>query len=374
MRILVLRKFRLAYGVSVCLCALVNGGLIASARVTGEAPKLHVCLPNTYGASADGVTDDTHAFQAAVDACAAHGGGTVRLQHGKFLTGPVLLRSNISLQIDADATLLGSQKVEDYPILAGGDRRQALIASSNAVNVRIIGAGTIDGQGTPWWSVHKSDKKAGRERKPRPWLIDLFKTRHILVEGITLKNSPQYNLVIRSSTDAIVRRIRIVNPPDAANTDGIDPYSSHHVLIEDVVIDTGDDDISIKSGLPEAGQAREVCSDIVIRNSTFLHGHGLSIGSETTGGVRNVFAENIHFIGTTNGIRIKSNRGRGSLIENALYRNITMENVERPIVITEYYPGGPPKNDTEHPVDKDTPHFTGFEIDDLTATGRQSGK
>jgi polygalacturonase len=341
----------------------------APLRVPSHLVHTHTCLPETYGAKADGVTYDTQALQAAVDACAAAGGGIVKLQGGKFLTGPIVLRSNITLQIENDATLLGSKRIDDYPVIAGEDRRQPLITSDNAVNVKIIGSGTIDGQGQQWWAVHKTDKKAGNARKPRPWLIDLLKTRNILVEGVTLQNSPQYNLVIRRSTHAVVRKIHIFNPPDAANTDGIDPYSSHDVLIEDVLIDTGDDDIAIKSGLPDEKGPREVCSDIVIRNSHFLHGHGLSIGSELAGGARNVLVENVDFAGTTNGIRIKSNRGRGNLVENAVYRNITMQNVERPIVITEYYQGGVPENDTAHPVDENTPHFTKFVIDHLSATG-----
>jgi polygalacturonase len=338
-------------------------------RSPADLARTRTCLPGSYGAKADGVTYDTKALQAAVDACAAAGGGIVKLESGKFLTDPIVLRSNITLQIESGATLLGSQRIDDYPVIAGEDRRQPLITSDNAVNVKIIGNGTIDGQGQQWWAVHKIDKKAGNPRKPRPWLIDLLKTRNILVEGVTLQNSPEYNLVIRRSTHAVVRKIHILNPPDAANTDGIDPYSSHDILIEDVLIDTGDDDIAIKSGLPEEKGPREVCSDIVIRNSRFLHGHGLSIGSELTGGARNVLVENVAFVGTTNGIRIKSNRGRGNVVENAVYRNITMQNVERPIVITEYYQGGVPENDTAQPVNENTPHFRNFVIDHLSATG-----
>lgn len=348
--------------------------LLSLASWTRAQTHGHVCDPRAYGAKADGRIKDTRAIQAAIDACAAQGGGTVRLGSDRFLTAPIVLRSHIRLEIGRGATLLGSQEVSDYPILPNENRRQALITSNGATDVAIVGAGTVNGQGQPWWAVARAEDRAGSPEKPRPWLIEIYRTQRILVEGVTLENSPMYNLVPRSSTDVTVRNIKILNPTHAPNTDGIDPFSSHHVLISHVLIDTGDDDIAIKSGLPEHGVPEEACSDITIRDSTFLHGHGLSIGSETSGGVQNVVAENIRFHGTETGIRVKSNRGRGNLIENVVYRNITMTNVGTAISISEYYNGYHPDwkipaNDTAQKVGPHTPQFRNFSIAHLTATG-----
>jgi polygalacturonase len=334
----------------------------------------HICDPRAYGAKADGRAKDTRAIQTAMDSCAARGGGIVRLASGRFLTAPLVLRSHVRLEIERGATLLGSQDINDYPTLPNENRRQPLLTSNGATDVAIVGAGTINGQGQPWWVVARAEDAANTPEKPRPWLIDLYKTRHILIAGITLKNSPMYTIALRSSADVTVRDIKILNPPDAPNTDGIDPVSSRHVYISHVQIDTGDDDIAIKSGLPKRGVPEEVCSDITIRDSTLLHGHGLSIGSETAGGVRNVVAENIRFHGTQAGIRVKSNRDRGNVIANIAYRNLTMTNVGTAISISEYYNGYSPDwklpaSDTAQKIGPHTPQFRNFSITHLTATG-----
>lgn len=357
--------FRLLAHASLFLVLTSSGAQAKETRT-----RRHVCDPQAYGAKADGRTQDTRALQAAIDACAAQGGGIVRLGSGRFLTAPIVLRSHIRLEIESGATLLGSQKVSDYPVLQNENRRQPLIASDGATDVSIVGAGTINGQGQPWWVVARAEDRAGRPEEPRPWLIEFYKTQHILVEGVTLENSPMYTLVLRSSADATAHDIKILNPPHAPNTDGIDPISSRHVRISHVLIDTGDDDIAIKSGLPERGVRNTACSDITIRDSTFLHGHGLSIGSETAGGVRNVVAEGIRFRGTETGIRIKSNRGRGNVIENIAYRNITMTNVGTALSISEYYPDWEiSANDAAQKIGPHTPQFQNFSIAHLTAIG-----
>ncbi len=298
----------------------------------------------------------------------------MRLSSGRFLTAPLVLRSHIRLELERGATLLGSQDKNDYPILPNENRRQPLLASNGATDVAIVGAGTINGQGQPWWVVARAEDNANTPEKPRPWLIEMYKTQHILIAGITLENSPMYTLVLRSSTDATVRDIKILNPPDAPNTDGIDPVSSRNVVISHVQIDTGDDNIAIKSGLPKRGVPEEACSNITIRDSTLLHGHGLSIGSETAGGVRNVVVENIRFHDTQAGIRIKSNRDRGNVIANIDYRNITMTHVGSAISISEYYNGYSPDwklpaNDLAQKIGPHTPQFRNFSITHLTATG-----
>jgi len=160
--------------------------------------------------------------------------------------------------------------------------------------------------------------------------------------------------------------------PDGHNTDGIDPFSSKHVLIDHVTIDTGDDNVAIKSGQPGSAGPDDPSEDIHIVDCTFLHGHGLSIGSEVAGGVKNVRVERVSFNGTTQGIRIKSGRDRGNDIGDIVYKDITMENVGTAILITEYY--GAPKglnggNATTEPVTHLTPHFHDITIENVKVTG-----
>jgi polygalacturonase len=152
------------------------------------------------------------------------------------------------------------------------------------------------------------------------------------------------------------------------NTDGIDPFSSGHILIDHVLIDTGDDNVAIKSGQPGSTGPDAPSHDITIIDCTFLHGHGLSIGSEVAGGVHNVLAERIHFKGTGSGIRIKSNRDRGNDIGNLTYRNLTMEDVITPILITEFYPKIPPTIEPAS-ITRLTPQFHDITIENVTATG-----
>jgi hypothetical protein len=152
------------------------------------------------------------------------------------------------------------------------------------------------------------------------------------------------------------------------NTDGIDPFSSGHVLIEHVTIDTGDDNVAIKSGQPGSPGGDAPSHDITIRDSTFLHGHGLSIGSEVAGGVYNVLAERVHFKGTGTGVRIKSNRDRGNVLKNLVYRDLTMEDVATPILISAFYPRIPDVIDAQAPG-RLTPRFSDITIENLSATG-----
>jgi polygalacturonase len=202
-------------------------------------------------------------------------------------------------------------------------------------------------------------------------LFDLTNSKKILIEGVTIQNSPQYNIMAVLCDDLTVRNTKILNPGHTApNTDGIDPISTSHVLIEHTLIDTGDDNVAIKSGLVERGDPNVPSTDIVIRDCDLRNGHGLSIGSETAGGVRDVRVEHVRFDGTRQGIRIKSARGRGNDIGNFIFKNITMNNVETPIQITTYYTGGM-KGDTAQPMREHTPRFHNIRIEDLTATGAQ---
>lgn len=327
------------------------------------------CDPRAMGAKGDGVTKDTDAIQAAIDLCRTRGHGVVHLAAGAYLSAPLTLKNHVRLQLDKGATLLGSSDFADYPIRTDATwRRVALLHADKVTDISITGQGTIDGNGKVWWDAQLKRHK-GTPEDPRPLLIDLTNSKNILIEGVTIQNSPMYNITTFLCDGLTVRNVSILNPGRGApNTDGIDPFSTTHVLIEHTTIDTGDDNVAIKSGLVERGEPNLPSSDIVIRDCAFRNGHGLSIGSETAGGVQNVLVERVTFQGTRQGIRIKSARGRGNDLGNFIYRDITMNGVETPIQITAYYTGLV-KDDAGQPVTEHTPRFHDITIERMTATG-----
>jgi polygalacturonase len=282
------------------------------------------------------------------------------------------LTSHTHLLLQKGATLLGSPDMADYPVRTDAPwRRLSLLHADDVEDVAISGEGTIDGNGKVWWDAMLKRPKGSHENQ-RPLLIDLTHTKQILIEGVTIQNSPQYNITTFWCDGLTVRNVRILNPGRGApNTDGIDPVSTSHVLIDHDTIDTGDDNVAIKSGLVERGDPNVPSTDITIRDCTFKAGHGLSIGSETAGGVRNVTVERVSFTGTRQGIRIKSARGRGNDIGNFTYRDIRMDGVETPIQITSYYTGIV-KDDPGQAVTEHTPKFHDITIENLKATGAKN--
>jgi len=188
------------------------------------------------------------------------------------------------------------------------------------------------------------------------------------MENITVQNSPMWQIVTYYTDDAVFRNMKILAPTTSHNTDGIDPFSSSHIVIDHVTIDTGDDNVAIKSGQPGSPGPDAPSTDITITDCTFLNGHGLSIGSEIAGGVQRVHAERISFKGTGAGIRIKSNRDRGGDIGDFSYKDITMEDVQTPILITEFYPKIPDTISPE-PLTRLTPRFHDISIENVTAIG-----
>ena len=332
-----------------------------------------VCNVQAYGAKANGTTMDTQAIQHAIDACAAKGGGIVRLSAGTYLTGPIMLKSHITLDVEKGATLLGSQNFADYPpaVELRQPAVEPLIGAKNAVDITIRGGGTIDGAGQPWWKAVYSHDRSRFAADHRPRLILLDHCKHVLIEHVTIENSASWQVVPYYCDDVTIRNSRILAPARSPNTDGIDPFSSHHVTITHMLIDDGDDDVAIKSGQPGSKGYNAPSTFIRITDSTFLHGHGMSIGSEVSGGVQHVYVSNVKFDGTENGIRIKSNRDRGGNIGDFVYRNLTMKNVQTPILITEYYPKIPRHAQAE-PITRLTPHFHNITIKNVTATGARS--
>ncbi len=352
--------------------------ILTLALIAASATALYAartCNPRDFGAKADGTTKDTAAIQEAIDTCAAKGGGTVRLTAGTYLSAPIVLKSNITFQLNKGATLLGSPDHADY--LEITEFRlpgvQSLVSATNAENVSITGEGTIDGNGESWWQMARTVRDAGvmGNPHPRPRLVVFDHCKHVRVEGVAIQNSPMWQLVPYYCDDVVIHNIRVLAPQHSPNTDAVDPFSSSNVRIDHLYADVGDDDIAIKSGAINSPGGDDPSRDIVISDCTFLHGHGLSIGSEIAGGARNILAERIHFNGTDNGIRVKANRDRGNDVSNLVFRDIDMKDVKNPLVISEYYPRIlPPEGGVApEPVTRLTPHFHNIMIQNVTATG-----
>jgi polygalacturonase len=349
---------------------------LTAAFVAASAGVLHAsasCDPRTFGAKGDGATKDTAAIQKAIDTCAAKG-GTVQLTAGTYVSAPIVLKSNIRLQLDKGATLFGSPDHGDYPAITMFHLPdlQPLVSATNATNVAITGEGTIDGNGESWWEMARKTKGAGilGSEHPRPKLIIFDHCKNVRIEGVTVQNSPMWQIVPYYSDSVVIRNVRILAPQHSPNTDAIDPFSSSNILIDHVYSDVGDDNVAIKSGPINSPGPDDPSRNITITDCTFKHGHGLSIGSELAGGALNIRAERISFDGTDNGIRVKSNRDRGNDIGNFVFRDITMKNVKNPIIISEYYPKVmPPDGEAAQAVGRLTPHFHDIVIENVTATG-----
>jgi polygalacturonase len=355
----------------VGLLAVVPGAWAAGGI---GAVAVKTCDVREFGAKGDGVTKDTAAIQKAIDTCALNkGGGLVMLSGGTFLTGPISLKSNITLNVAAGATLLGSPDREDYPkiMFARNPTVQPLVGSVNAENIVITGGGTIDGNGHVWWDYVKGVKDSGvlGTDHPRPMGVVFDHSKHIRVENITVQNAGFWQVVPYYSDDLIFRNMTIL-APHSPNTDAIDPFSSSHILIDHVRSSVGDDNIAIKSGAINSPGPDAPSTDITITDCTFENGHGLSIGSEIAGGVQHVHAERIHFKGTDQGIRIKANRDRGNDVSDISFKDLDMVDVKTAILVSEYYPKVYPEGVVESvPVGRLTPHFHDISIENVRATG-----
>jgi polygalacturonase len=340
-----------------------------------------------FGAKGDGKMPDTEAIQKALDECGNAGGGIVRLTAGTYLSKPISLRSNTTLQLDEGAMLKATDDPLDF-LPPDADWQTSwngkfipFIGGEGLINVTISGKGIIDGSGLRWWIPAEADrKKTPGYTLPRPNLIVLTDCNNVRLENITLQNSPKFHFVPTNCDGVVVSKVTVLSPRRAPNSDAIDPSVCRNVLITDCYIDVGDDNIAIKSG--KAVPGREFASeDITVQNCTFLHGHGMSIGSETNSGVRNVTVQNCTFEGTENGLRIKSTRGKGGIVENISYSDITMKNVNPAITLSCKYGGtsagdsvqlSAPDSDTEQPLAENTPIYRDIRITNLKATCQES--
>ncbi len=296
---------------------------------------------NDFGAVGDGTTINTAAFTKAIAAVEKAGGGRLVVPKGVFRTAPFALCSRLDLHLDAGAVIKAVETFEEqglphpstFKSQAEADAAyripQPLIHGNSLHDVAITGPGTIDGSGRHWWewseAAARAAAKAGHSRVVyrRPHMVVIDGCDRLLVANVTLTDSPMFHLVPRHVNDLTIERVKVRAPHDAPNTDAIDPGHDTSVWIHDCDIDTGDDDIVIKGG----------GANIIIENNTIKHGHGISIGSETFDGVRNMLVRNCTFDGTDNGVRIKSMRGAGGLVENVRYSHLTMKNVGVAIII-----------------------------------------
>ena len=344
-----------------------------------------------FGAEGDSKTLDTAAIQKALDACGRAGGGTVMFRPGTYLSRPLTLRTKTMLRLDPGATLKATDEPKDFlpaavpwsDVLNGSKRGPlaAFISGKDLTDITICGGGTIDGSGAQWWiPAEAARRKVRGYTLPRPNLIVLEHCKGVRLENITLQNSPKFHFVPSACEDVTVSNVTITAPEHAANTDAIDPSSCKNVLITKCTIDVGDDNVAIKAGRKIAG--REFASeDITVTDCTFLHGHGMSIGSETDGGVRNVTVKNCTFENTENGIRIKSQAGKGGVVENINYRDLTMKNVDPAITFTCYYmnnsaqdaaPAPVPKENRAPAVEEKIPVYRNIRVTNLKATCQRS--
>lgn len=320
-----------------------------------------------FGAIGDGQTDCTAAFKAAIDACSKAGGGTVIVPSGTFLTGAIHLKSGVNLYITEAATILFSTDTNKFlPVVFTRYEGTELMNFSPFIyafeqnNIALTGRGTLDARASAavWhqWArlaradnarlaelasnnVPVTDRVFGPGHLLRPNFVQFVRCKNVLIEGIKILGSPMWVINPVYCTNVTIRHVTV--QAEGPNTDGCDPDSCTDVLIENCYFSNGDDCIAIKSGRDHDGRRVGIPSqNIVIRNCVFRDGHGgVTVGSETAGGVRNVFAENCSFDSPNldMAIRFKTNPARGGYIENCYVRNCTIKTAKVGIHMTMRY-------------------------------------
>ena len=313
---------------------------------TGQRP----FSANSFGAIADGATNSTRAIQKAIDACSKAGGGIVIFKPGHYLTGALFLKNDVHLRIDKGVTLLGSHNDADYPSLptrvAGIEMEwpAALINVNGQKNVKISGNGVIDGRGEKWWKKYW-DLRIDYEPRGLRWASDydaqrvrlmvIWESTDVTVEDLHLKRSGFWTVQVVYSNHVTVNAVTI-SDNSGPSTDGVDIDSSSYVLVQACSIDNNDDDICLKAGRDSDGlRVNRPTEYIVIRDNQVQRGGGvISFGSETSGGIRKVFAFHNLGSGTNEGVRFKSAKTRGGYVEDVLVRDLRLDNVALPFTFT----------------------------------------
>ena len=406
-----------------------------------EAPvfKNNVVSVSDFGGLGNGYTLNTEAFKKAVEALTKQGGGQLTVPAGVWYTGPIELKSNINLHLEKGALILFSSDFNLYPlvntIFEGLQTRrcQSPISARNAENVAITGEGSINGSGEAWRPLKKAKvteafwkkviKSGGVLKDPtywfptagslygesisdsnvprgkmtdsswlaardflRPVMINFIECKNVLLQGVLFENSPSWNIHPLLCTNVIIDNITVRNPNFSQNGDGIDVESCKNVLIVNSSFDVGDDAICIKSGKDEEGRLRaRPTENILVDNCKVFKGHGgFVVGSEMSGGVRNISVRNCQFLGTDVGLRFKSNRGRGGVVENIYISDVEMMNIPtQAISFNLYYSGRSASEDLEAgengsvenllPVTEETPQFKNIFIRDVNCKGAFQG-
>lgn len=346
----------------------------------------------SFNALGDGVHDDTAAFTAAIG-CMPQG-STLYVPKGTYLLKPLFLRSGMTLYLERGATLLGSAKRADYPVLPAtiaGDRElnlgtwqgeeapcfASLITAYSRTNIKITGEGVIDCNATAgdWYENHRVMRTAWRPRG-----VFLNNCKDVLLHGITVKNTPSWNIHPYFSSGVKLYDLTLENKPDMPTTDGIDADFCNGVEIAGVTVSVGDDCVAIKSGTLETAKKRRTpCKNITVRNCLMERGHGgVVLGSELSGGIENISVEKCLFVGTDRGLRIKTRRGRGreGRCDGITFSNIEMQNVKVPFSVNMYYNMGDNNGHSEYvwtteklPVDERTPAIGKLVFKDMVCTG-----
>jgi len=326
-----------------------------------QFPK-NICNIKDYGAIGDGIFVNTRPIKEAIADCFQKGGGKIIFPKGKWLTGPIHLKSNINLYLDKNSEITFTSNLDDY-LPAVFTKFQGMeyynfsppIYAKDCENIALTGSGKISGNGDFWeeWaSIDNSEIQreklfqmsqsnipvekrvwGTKDSGLRPSFIQFISCRNILIEGLTVENGPMWTIHPVYSENIIVKGVSINT--HSANTDGIAIESSKNILIEDSAFSTGDDAIAIKSGLEDEGlRTNRPSENIVIKNSKFTNGHGaIAIGSEMSGGVRNVFIADSTFDSTNSGLRLKSADSRGGFIENIWMKNIKMNMIRNEAIV-----------------------------------------
>lgn len=389
-----------------------------------------------FGAVADGKTLNTEAINNAIKDVNSKGGGKVVVPAGLWLTGPIELKSNVNLYTEQNSLILFTDDFNAYPILETSfegletRRCQSPISAWNAENIAITGYGVFDGSGDSWRPVKKGKMTASQWKsllasggvvendvwyptagslkgakackefnnpegietdeewnEIRPWLrpvlLNIVKSKKVLLEGVTFKNSPSWCLHPLSCEHITIKDVKVFNPWYSQNGDALDLESCNYALIINNVFDAGDDAICIKSGKDEDGRKRgEPCQNVIVKNNVVLHGHGgFVVGSEMSGGVKNIYVSDCTFLGTDVGLRFKSTRGRGGVVENIHIHNINMIDIPHEALLFDLFYGGKGAGEeTEEeliarmktaipPVTEETPAFRDIYISGITANG-----
>lgn len=387
-----------------------------------------------YGGVPDGATLNTEAFAKAMQALSQKGGGTLTVPSGIWYTGPIVFQSNINLHLEKGALILFSSNFDLYPLVhtvfEGLDTRrcQSPISGRNLKNIAITGEGSINGSGDAWRPLKKSKVtdshwqrviKSGGVVKDgnywfpskgslkgndmsdmnvpqgdlsdeewksvkdflRPVMVSFIECENVLLEGVLFENSPSWNIHPLMCKNVIVDNVFVRNPGYSQNGDGLDLESCQNSIIVNSTFDVGDDAICIKSGKDEDGRRRGMPTEnVIIDNCKVFQGHGgFVVGSEMSGGVRNISVSNCQFLGTDVGLRFKSRRGRGGVVENIYVNNINMFDIATESFLFDLYYGGKsasealedgdetPVENIVYEVDETTPVFRNIYVKNLTS-------